>query len=215
MLRRKTQFQHVPVILLSGKEAVGSMLLCASSCVMNHVLNVHSVLSQPCYYPSVGFLLLSSESSESSYVVPNVWIMWGAGCVVATLCSTWMLHLLRPGCSGVIAFPEMSAENLSACLIIRRLMAEFPNYWIRFLFFPFPRGQLCSVINFSTLFWRADGVLMNFTGDILMWTSHNLDVNCQAGALGRSYYLVERLGIVCTLLYMTYIQFGNWFNVII
>lgn len=110
MLRRKTQFQHVPIILLSGMEAVGLMLLCASSCVMNHVLNVCSVLSQPCYYPSVGFLLLSSESSESSYVVLHVWIMCGVGCVVAMLCPSWMLHLLQPGCSGVIMFLGISAE---------------------------------------------------------------------------------------------------------
>lgn len=51
-----------------------------------------------------------------------------------------------------------------------------------------------------------------------MWAYCNLDVNCQAGALGgRSYcyYLEERLGIVHTQLYMTYIQFGNQFHVII
>lgn len=112
-------------------EAVGLMVLCTSSCVMNHVLNVLF-----CSFP--GLLIFTSvimtalhSYSESSYALlrflmykfVSVWCR-----LVAALCSAWMLHLLQFDCLSENVFPGISAESLSACITMHRLIPLLPDY---------------------------------------------------------------------------------------
>lgn len=207
----KTQFQHVPIILLSKMETVGLTILCTSSCVMNHVLHVCSVLSQPCYHPSVWFLQLSSaptlnrltlfycSSCMNLCVVP-------AGCnallcLDAPLIAVW---LLRCECvSRDLSWKPISMHNHS---VSHTAVARLLNL---IFFFTIPWTEILLCHEPLQIFWWADGILMISAEDVLMWalSSCNPDVNCQAGAFEKSYncyYLKERWGIVFLLWTVNY-----------
>lgn len=70
MLIMKTQFQYVSISLLLKMEAVGLIVLCTSSCVINHVLNVLF-----CPFPALLVFMsmittaLLDSYSESSYAL--------------------------------------------------------------------------------------------------------------------------------------------------
>lgn len=174
-------------------EAVGLIVLCMASCVMNHGLNVLF-----CSFPALLIFIsmittaLLNSYSESSYALlqffvykfVSVWC-WR----VAALCFAWMLRLLQFDCFSENVFSGITAESLSACIIMRRLILLLPDYWIFKVFLPFPGKPFCSVMNLCDFFWWADGILMNSTEDILMWclSSCNPDINCQTGGLENSY----------------------------
>lgn len=131
MLIMKTQFQYVSISLLLKMEAVGLIVPCTSSCVINHVLNVlfcpfptllvfMSMITTARLHYTLNPLTLSCRSSCMNLLV----CVLPAGCS----CSAWMLHLLQFDCFGENVFPGISAESLSACIIMHRLIPLLPDY---------------------------------------------------------------------------------------
>lgn len=64
----KTSFQYVSISLLLKMEAAGVIVLCSSSCVMNHVLNV-LFCSSPALLVFMITVALLNSYSESSYAL--------------------------------------------------------------------------------------------------------------------------------------------------
>lgn len=144
----KTQFQYVFVSLLLKTEAAGLIVLRTSSCVMNHVLNV-LLCSFPALFVFMSMITIAllDSYSQSSYALLRFFMyefvsVWCR--LVAALCSAWMLHLLQFGCFSVNVFPGISAESLSACIIMHRnaAVARLLNLWI-FFTIPWRAVLLC------------------------------------------------------------------------
>lgn len=143
--------------LFWGMRALGYILLCVSSYVMNHVLSFSSILfsihehDYDCFQRTPPLTLLSSPA------VFHVWLCeWagGAGSLVVQFCSA------LTGCSAYSSlpakvrklFPGISAESLSACIIMHLLILLLPDNWNLFFFLQFPGEQFCSIMNLCDFF---------------------------------------------------------------
>ena len=201
----KTHFQYVSISLLLKMEAVGLVVLCTSSCVMNHVRNVWlcSFPASLVFMSMITIALLDSESTLNPLMLScsSSCMNLLAGCEAllrldAPFTAVWLLRCGRV--SRDLSWKPISMHNHapSNTAVVRLL-----NLNIFFYNSPESSSALSWIF---VIFWRADGILMNSTEDILMWCLSfcNPDINCQAGAFEKRYncYSLEaRWGLILLL----------------